>query len=152
MAASVLPFSALLTRRGARSARSGKKWHCPECPEKSSPTLSVNWDRELAYCHRCRWKANRRILERELGMKSPKPTPEEVIRRRSTCTVAERVWKWWRWEFYRDLNRMLQGIERDAQEAGQEYMARGQPVPEWVFSNLDYSLREQERTGRNFVS
>lgn len=94
MSAGLVSFAELLQRDGAELPRRKRgKGRCGHCEGKSW-TLSVDLQRELAFCFRCHWKAGRRTLERELGIETAKPTPAEVRERRLIRREAERFTDW----------------------------------------------------------
>src|SRR5262249_41858168 len=57
----------------------GKRADCAKCSGRSRGTVSFT--AEVAYCHRCGWSANQRILARELGLLPSDPRAREEMRR-----------------------------------------------------------------------
>ena len=133
-----LSFSELLQRDGAIPPRYERgKWKCGHCEGKSW-TLSVDLDRELAFCHRCHWKASRRSLERELGLSVAEPTPAERRKARLIRREAEEFSEWARRKRIATaaLLRDLDSYERQWREAGLEQLTAGQQVSEGVLAKL----------------
>ena len=147
MISQVVPFTELLQRDGAeRPRRERGKWRCGHCEGKSW-TLSANLERELFFCHRCGWKGNRRTLERELRIESPKPTPSQVRGRRLIREMAERFLEWTRRQriqtaaLLRDLGR----YELDWRQIMRQQLATGQHVDEKLWEKLQSISAWQER-------
>lgn len=149
-----LSFAELLQRTGAEPPRSGRgKWRCGHCEGKSA-TLAVHEGRELAFCHRCHWKASQRSLELGLGIESRKSTPAEVRKRRVIRRAAEDFENWARQKriataaLLRDLDR----YELLWREFGQQQLVAGEPVGEEVFEKLQtlnaWQWRIEERWQR----
>jgi hypothetical protein len=63
-------MTALLERAGC-VLRGRNRADCIHCSGKSRGTVA--YTNELAFCHRCHWKTNTRILARELGLLSDDP-------------------------------------------------------------------------------
>lgn len=148
LAALTNSFLDLLEQAGARPARFGKKWYCPRCPDRKSPSLSITWQGEVFFCHRgaCGWKGNRKTLERDLGVPVVQPPPAEQQEQNLLGAESERFLRWWRWRwrFYRDLNWDLQQIERDARASGIQALAAGEPIPNYVSASLDFAVGKQK--------
>ena len=143
---SALPFANLLALAGARPGR-GRKWWCPHCPENSSPTLSVDVDREVFHCFRCGWCGGRKALERELGIAPSRRTDAEKQEWHRMNSEAERVERWWAWRyrFLRDLCWLCNDIERMARAAGQAALAKGEEVSEGVWASLDFAIQNRRK-------
>jgi hypothetical protein len=75
----------LLCRAGFR-VRSGTRADCAHC--KGSSRGTVAYTDQVAYCHRCQWRANRVLLERELGLRPPKGNGQT---RRSAPALAQKI-------------------------------------------------------------
>lgn len=134
----------LLEQAGAR-LRSAKRADCPRCGGRRT----IAYTEETFFCHHfgCGWSGNAITLARELGAALPQISDEDLAQRRLIRAEADRVRRFvrMRWGFLRDLNWLLLDLERQARESGREYLDRGEPVPESVWANLDWSLREQEQ-------
>ncbi|MGH9859090.1 MAG: hypothetical protein ACRD5F_03590, partial [Candidatus Acidiferrales bacterium] len=85
--------------------RSATRADCTRCPGSSNGTVA--YTDEVAYCHRCQWRANRTTLERELGLRPAlrgcgrRPTPAEQAaaerRRQIEAEIAAlEAWLHWR--------------------------------------------------------
>lgn len=134
----------LLKLAGAR-LRSAKRADCLRCGGRRT----IAFTDETFYCHHagCGWSGNAITLARELGAQIKRPSGEDITRQRLVRAEADRVRRFaeMRWRFLRDLNWLLLDVERLARESGKQYLDRGEPVPESVWANLDWSLREQEK-------
>ena len=94
----------LLQRAGNR-IRSATRADCTRC--SGSSTGTVDYTDQVAYCHRCQWRANRVTLERELGLRPAKqgrgrkPTPAEQAaaeRRRQIEAEIAALEAWLEWK------------------------------------------------------
>ena len=134
----------LLEVAGAR-LRGPKRADCPRCGGKRT----VSFTDETFFCHHadCGWSGNTVTLARELGAMLPRVADRAVARRRIVGREADRVrcFARMRWSFLRDLNWLLLEIECLARTAGQEHIARGEPVPESVWASLEWTLQEQKK-------
>ncbi len=143
-----LPLTALLEQAGAK-LHGNKRADCPECDGRRT----VSYADEVFYCHKCGWSGNAVMLARALNVELPRLSNEALSRQRIIRRESERVQRFaqMRWAFLRDLNWRLLDIERLARASGQEYIARGEPVPESVWSSLEWSLREQKKFWNELV-
>ncbi len=85
--------------------RSATRADCTRCPGSSTGTVA--YTDQVAYCHRCQWRANRVMLERELGLRPAnrgrgrKPTPAEQAaaeRRRLAEAEIAALEAWLEWK------------------------------------------------------
>jgi hypothetical protein len=77
----------LLERNGFRVH--GRRANCIYCEGNSRLTVSFN--DEVAYCHRCHWTANVRTLSRKMGISVAPETPEHREARRLAKQFADWV-------------------------------------------------------------
>ena len=127
----------LLERSEARPSRYGRRWWCPRC-EGKTPALAVDLEREVFFCHRCRWKGGRRTLARELGIETDKANPAEQRKALLICGEAERFAEWARRKRIGTaaLLRELDGYEIRWREIGRKQLAAGEPVSELVWGKM----------------
>jgi hypothetical protein len=78
-------ISDLLERAGFRIR--GRRADCVKC--EGSSRLTVSFNDEVAYCHRCQWTANVRTLSRELNIAVAPETREQRQRRARQVQFAE---------------------------------------------------------------
>lgn len=88
-----LDFGALLEMVGAKPARAGKRWDCPECGRPGH--VSVDFAKEAFYCWHagCAFRGYRQNLEKRLGL-SRKLTPAEQRERRQVLNESQRAAEW----------------------------------------------------------
>jgi hypothetical protein len=88
---------ALLERAGFR-LRSARRADCAHCYGRSRGTVAFNV--EVAFCHRCHWRANTVTLARELGLFPNDPRTREAMRRarerRERLQLPIRAFEQWR--------------------------------------------------------
>ncbi len=65
----------------------GRRADCIHC--EGHARLTVSFSDEVAFCHRCKWTANVRILSRELGIAVKPETQEQRERRKRRAEFAE---------------------------------------------------------------
>ena len=146
MSCGSITFEHLLQQGGARPGR-GRRWSCPSCPPGKYPSLAVDLLWELAFCHRCHWKASRRSLERYLGIEDRVPTASELRTQATIRWEAGRFAEWIRTEriataaLLRDLGRH----EAAWREEGRAELAACKPVSERIWEKLELCVRWQER-------
>lgn len=140
-------FQELLEKSGARPARYGRKWHCPRCPERSSPALSVDWTLERYFCHRCQAGGGPRTLENELGIGPQRFTRAEWATKRAINAQAERLHRQWREDlnFHREFLWLLNEIERACVAIAKDCTDHGEELPAWVLPELARTHDQREQ-------
>jgi hypothetical protein len=115
--ASRVEMPRLLERAGARIR--GKRADCLKCTGHSR--LTVSFTDEVAYCHRCGWKANVVLLARELGLLND-PEARAQLRREQAERERQmqplREFEFWRDARERELGWKLYDPSRKAVVAG----------------------------------
>jgi hypothetical protein len=111
---SLPPMIELLQKAGFRIR--GKRADCAHCNGHSLGTVAFS--SELAFCHRCNWKANTATLARELGLFSNDPRMQEAFRReRSRRESQEAVigaFERWRQARIREVSDRYRALSRTA--------------------------------------
>jgi len=84
-----LTFPDLLERAGFYLR--GKRADCPFCLADGTRhgRSTVSFNDEVAFCHRCKWTANARILSRSLGVHVAPERPEQRDRRERAKRFSE---------------------------------------------------------------
>jgi hypothetical protein len=116
------PLSELLERAGSRIR--GRRADCIHCEGHSRLTVSFN--NEVAYCHRCKWTGNARTLARELGLPL-EPLTREIHEKREQ---HDRFTEWER-TIYLLLMRGWRSLTRRAELAKQVLLRFPDCDPAW---------------------
>jgi hypothetical protein len=107
-------MSDLLERAGFRIR--GRRADCRRC--EGGSRLTVSFNDEVAFCHRCAWKANIRMLARELGLLSNDPESQKRFAAEQQAR-AERdrimqAFEYWRKLEYTNAAEQHRDLFRDA--------------------------------------
>ena len=105
----------LLGQAGFR-IRSGTRADCIHCEGHSRATVSFTG--EVAFCHRCKWRANSLILARQLGLVHGNPQAASTFgdeARRRACLDAEvKRFDAWRESRIREVSNRYRALSRAA--------------------------------------
>ncbi len=108
----------LLARSGFR-IRSAKRADCARCMGRSRGTVS--YTEEVAFCHRCAWKANTAALARELGLLGNDPAIRARLRaeaqRRARLEQPLDAFETWREARIRKISGEYYALSRTAVQA-----------------------------------
>jgi len=102
------PLSQLLKLAGFRVR--GRRADCSRCDGHSRLTVAFN--DEVAFCHRCKWTGNLRTVSRELGLPLAPESSEARERRARAAQFDE-----WTAACHTILTRQLRSLERRAELA-----------------------------------
>jgi len=126
------PILAEMLERAGHRIR-GRRADCIRCEGHSRLTVSFN--NEVAYCHRCQWTANVRTLARSIGVNTPSPSAADMAKRKLDAEFKE-----WENTCYMLLMRRLWFLERRAVLAKQVLHLYPDCEPAWaVLADLCHS-------------
>ena len=84
--ANLVPMAALLVRAGFR-LRSATRADCARCTGRSQGTVAFTG--EVAFCHRCKWRASTVTLAGELGLLGSDPETRAALREAANCRARD---------------------------------------------------------------
>ena len=112
------PMPELLERAGFRVR--GRRADCARCEGHSRGTVSFT--DEVAFCHRCKWRANIVTLARELGLLKGEPQAvsafHEEVRRRAHLETEIKPFETWREDKIREVSDRYRSLPKAAILAG----------------------------------
>lgn len=130
-------FKTLLEQAGFRIR--GRRADCPHC--EGSSRLTVSFNDEVAFCHRCKWTGNLRTLSREFGV----PVTPETAQDRETRTRAKQFDQW-RGTCQRILADRFRDLGLLAERAKQELAVSPDCEPAWA-ALADFYQNEASLSG-----
>ncbi len=140
-------FEILLERAGHRPPkRDGGKWTCAHCPERKLPALSVNLQKEVWYCQRCRQGGGLVALKRALGEPTKVFTSREKQIRRAAEVEGIRIKRWFDGNRRGIIDQFKHHYDAELQaesKARTELQLRGE-VTEGTLDEYSKSARERE--------
>jgi hypothetical protein len=134
-----LEMNSLLQQAGFRLR--GRRAECLHCQGRSRYTVAFTV--ELAYCHRCHWKANVITLARELGLLEGNPELLREARERRRRKIEEEKFEAWRNRLMQELSARRRYLAKKAVLA--EEVLRRYPDCEAAWDALARSYRAEAR-------
>jgi hypothetical protein len=130
-------FKTLLDHAGFRIR--GRRADCLHCD--GSSRLTVSFNDEVAFCHRCKWTGNLRTLSREFGV----PVAPETAQHRESRTRAKQFDQW-RATCQRILADRFRDLGLLAERAKQELAVSPNYEPAWT-ALADFYQNEPSLSG-----
>jgi hypothetical protein len=116
-------FKTLLEQAGFRIR--GRRADCPHC--EGSSRLTVSFNDEVAFCHRCKWTGNLRSISRQFGIAV---APETAQHREARARVKQ--FEQWRSTCHRILADRFRDFGLRAERARQELALFPDCEPAWT--------------------